>query len=170
MLKNLFASFKKFLKEGWYKFEVVNKPKTFFKYFTHFPLNWGWTLGSVLFIGIFIEGGNRYNSPLLFVCTLFPLIMMIYNLVDEYYAFQYFKFPDYKKPQFDKEIDEKFRGTDYYWDRVHEFEKEHNITPLTERHNGVIGRKVSAKTLQNIAKWSGTAVLAYMAIRVFITG
>ena len=169
-MKKLLGKIKKFFKEGWYKFEVVNAPKTFGEYFIHFPINWGVTLGLLLFIGIIREGAIRYESPLIGTIILFPIIILAYHIVDEYFAFQYFKLPEYMKSKFDRELDKNFAGTDYYWERVHKFEKDHNISPLTDRHNGVIGRKVSAKTLQGYAKWSITAVLAYMAIRIFITG
>lgn len=110
---------------GWQKVEERDRPKTFWKYFIYYPLNWSWTLGSILFIGVFIEGGIKYESPLCLTAFLFPLIMLIYNLVDEYYAFQWY------------------------------------ITRL---------RKVSAFTLQNIAKYACGGVMLYLVIRTFITG
>ena len=86
----LFDKIKHFLKYGWSKDGVHERPKTFWKYFLRYPLNWMWTLGSILFIGIFIEGAIRYESPLLWTATLFPFIMLIYNFVDECYAFQWY--------------------------------------------------------------------------------
>jgi len=165
---NFIKNIKRFLTEGWRKDGVHDRPKTFFKYFIYYPINWGWTLGSLLFIVIFIEGAIRYESPLLWVVISFPLIMLIYNFVDEYYAFQYYRLPDYLKP-LEGESDNNFRANDSYWQRINKFEHDHNLK-LTERHNNVIGRKISARTLQNIAKYLCSAVMLYIIIRVFITG
>lgn len=90
-----------------------------------FTLNYLWTFGSLFFIGIFIKGAIKYESPLIWTATLFPIIMLAYNIADEYYAFQFQK-----------------TGT----------------------------RKVTAKILMNIAKYSCTAVMLYLIIRTFITG
>lgn len=166
-MKKIFDFIRKYWK-GWESFSVHQRPRTFWKYFTYYPLNWTWTLGSILFIYLFIEGGVRYESPLLWTASLIPFIMLVYNFVDEYYAFQYYKMPDYLKP-LEGELNKDFSGNDKYWSRVNNFERDNNI-PVTIRHNGVIGRKVSARTLQNIAKWSCTAVMLYMIIRTFITG
>lgn len=101
------------------------RPKTFWRYFVYYPLNWSWTFGSILFIGLFIEGSVKYESPLCLTASLFPSIMLVYNFVDEYYAFQWY----------------------------------------------VTGsRKVSAQTLQSIAKYSCSAVMLYLVIRTFVTG
>ena len=86
----LIDKIKVFLK-GWEKQGSHPPLNNFWKYFIFFPLNWCWTLGSVLFIGLFIKGAIEYQSPLLWVATLFPLIMLVYNFIDEYYAFQWYK-------------------------------------------------------------------------------
>lgn len=76
--------------KGWEKHGHHERPNTFWKYFVLYPLNWTWTLGSLLFMAIFIEGANKYKSPALWTMTLFPLTMLLYNFVDEYYAFKWY--------------------------------------------------------------------------------
>ena len=167
-MKKLLNKIKRFLKEGWHKFEIVNKPKTFFEYFIHFPLNWMWTLGSSGAILMFLEASKRYEAEIFLWLSAIPSILLIYNFVDEYFAFQYFKMHEYLKP-LSGELDKDFKGTDAYWKRIQEFEIGHNIA-VTKRHNGVIGRKVSGRTLQRIVNYSTGAVMLYIVIRVFITG
>lgn len=110
---------------GWKKDGEHERPKTFLKYFLYYPINWLLMGIGFVFIGLFIEGGIRYESELLWTATLFPLIVLAYHIVDEYYAFKWYS---------------------------------------------TGARKISAKTLQEIAKWSCGAVMLYLIVRVFITG
>jgi len=121
---SLLDKFKKFLR-GWEKQGTHQPLNTYWRRFKYFPLNWMWTLGSLLFIALFIKSAIVYESPLLWTATLWPLLAMIYNFVDEYYEF-------------------KWTMTGH--------------------------RKLSAKTLIGYWRWSSTAVLVYVIIRVFITG
>ena len=89
-MKKLLEYLNKFL-AGWSKESVIERPKTFWKYFLYYPLNWSWTLGSILFIVLFLHGWKKYNAPIFNVLALIPLLMMIYNLFDEYNAFLYRK-------------------------------------------------------------------------------
>ena len=79
----------KFFK-GWKSYSEYEIPKTFFKYIIRYPLNWLCFFGCILFIGLFIQGGVKYESPLIGTSALFPLLILIYNFVDEYYAFQWY--------------------------------------------------------------------------------
>lgn len=88
-MKNISDIIKKFF-GGWQSYSEHERPKTFLKYFVYYPLNWSWTFGSLLFIWIFINGYIKYESQLCLTATLFPLIMLVYNFVDEYYAFQWY--------------------------------------------------------------------------------
>ena len=123
-MKDLLNKIKK-LFMGWEKHGEHARPNTFLKYVLYYPLNLLCLFGCLLFIGLFIIGGIKYQSPLLWTCILFPLIILIYNFVEEYYSFQWYR---------------------------------------TET------RKVTAKTLQNIAKYLFSAVMLYLIIRTFITG
>lgn len=113
-----------FLK-GWKNDGQHERPKTFWKYFSFYPINWLCVIAYGLFIGLFVQGGVRYESPLLWTATLFPIIMLVYHVADEWYAFQWYT---------------------------------------------TGARKISTKTLQGIAKWSCSAVMLYLIVRVFITG
>lgn len=123
-MKELLDKLRIFFK-GWEKHGEHERPNTFLKYFMYYPLNWMCTLCCILFVVLFIKGAIKYESPLLWTATLFPLIIMVYNSVDEYYAFKWYSTQE---------------------------------------------RKISAKTLQNIAKYSCGVIMVYLIIRTFITG
>ena len=80
---------KRFL-SGWETHGSHERPKAFWKYIIYYPLNWMCAFGCILFIGLFIYGGIKYESPLAWTCALFPLIILVYNFVDEYYSFQWY--------------------------------------------------------------------------------
>ena len=61
--------------------------KDFMRYFISYSINWTWTLGSILFIVLFCMGGLKYSSPALWVLSVIPYTMLIYNLVTEYQAY-----------------------------------------------------------------------------------
>lgn len=123
-MKEFIDKIRNFLK-GYEKHGEHQRPKTFWKYIIYYPLNWMCLFGCGLFIVLFIKGGIKYESPLVWTSTLFPLIILLYNFVDEYYTFKWY-----------------ITGT----------------------------RKITAKTLQDIAKYSVGAVMLYLIIRTFITG
>lgn len=74
--------------EGWEKDSKIEKPKTFLKYFIHYPINWIWTLGSILFIGLFLTGEHKYEAPIFYFLALIPFLMLAYNVITEYNAFK----------------------------------------------------------------------------------
>lgn len=80
----------RFFVEGYEKFSVRERPKTFFKYFIYYPLNWSWTLGSLLFIGLLIKGAIKYEAPIFYYLTSIPSLMIAYNIIDEYNAFKFY--------------------------------------------------------------------------------
>lgn len=89
-LKEVLNKIKKFFK-GYSKSTTYTKPKNFLEYFVKFPVNWLWTIGSIaMFIRIIISA-NQYKSPALFYLSSIPLIMLVYDVIDEYFAYQYFK-------------------------------------------------------------------------------
>jgi len=72
-------------------FTISEQPKTFWQYFRRKAFNWAWTLGSLLAIGGFTEGWLNYDRAEIFLwMSLIPIILLIYNTVDEYYAFKWF--------------------------------------------------------------------------------
>ena len=86
---------KSFLK-GWESHSTHQRPKTFWKYFIYYPLNWMWTLGSILFFILMLKGAVKYESPMIYYLSSIPIIMMAYNFTDEYYAFQWYRTGDRK--------------------------------------------------------------------------
>ena len=123
-MKELIDKIRYFLK-GYEKVGEHQRPKTLWKYLIYYPLNWICLISCSFFIVLFIKGGIKYESPLIWTSALFPVIILIYNFADEYYAFQWYR---------------------------------------TGR------RKISAKNLQDSAKFCVTVVLLYLIIRTFITG
>lgn len=120
MIEKINAFLKGYQKDGFRE-----RPTTFWRYFIFYPINWLCVIAYSGFIGLFVQGGVKYESPLLWTATLFPIIVLAYHIIDEYYAFQWY-------------------ATGF--------------------------RKVSAKTLQNIAKWCCSIVMLYLIVRVFVTG
>lgn len=110
---------------GWKKDGERERPKTFLKYFLYYPINWLCLVAYSGFTALFVHGGMKYGSELLWTAALFPLIVLAYHVADEWFAFQWYT---------------------------------------------TGARKISSKTLQEIAKWSVGAVMLYLIVRVFVTG
>jgi len=89
-MKKFIEHLKHFLK-GWKKDSVRELPETFWQYFIYYPINWSWTLGSLLFIGLFLYGEHKYQAPIFYFMALIPFLMLVYNLIDEYNAYLYKK-------------------------------------------------------------------------------
>lgn len=75
---------------GWKKDGEHERPKTFLKYFLYYPINLICVVAYSGFIALFVEGGIRYESELIWTATLFPLIVLAYHVADEWFAFQWY--------------------------------------------------------------------------------
>jgi|CXWL01.1.fsa_nt_gi hypothetical protein len=56
-----------------------------------FTLNHTWMFGSILFIGLFLLGWQKYEAPIFLILSLIPFLLLVYNIIDEYNAFLFEK-------------------------------------------------------------------------------
>lgn len=87
-MKKKLEQLKRFLTEGWSKDYTVEVPKYFWQYYIRYELNWIWTLGSILFIVLFLHSEKQYNAPVFYLFALIPFFMLIFNVITEYNAFK----------------------------------------------------------------------------------
>ncbi len=88
-MKELLAKIKKFFK-GSESFSVIERPKTFWKYYIRYTLNWGWIIGSLFFVVMFSYSAWNKQAPVYLFLLCIPVLMIIYNILDEYNAFQWY--------------------------------------------------------------------------------
>lgn len=88
-MQTLIDYIKHFL-QGFRKDGEHERPKTFWRYFIYYPINFTWTLGSILFIGIALYLKQKYEAPIFYFISLIPFLLLVYNLLDEYEAFQWY--------------------------------------------------------------------------------
>jgi hypothetical protein len=88
-VNQLATKLKAFL-NGWESFTVHQRPKTFFKYLTYYPINWSVLFGFSFFIWMMIRSAGKYEAPIFYFMAFIPFSVMVYHFIDEYYAFQWY--------------------------------------------------------------------------------
>ncbi len=89
MKGQLLAKLKAFL-NGYESFSVHQRPKTFLKYLSYYPLNWLVLFGFSFFIFMMLMSAKKYEAPIFYFMAFIPLSVMVYHFVDEYYAFKWY--------------------------------------------------------------------------------
>lgn len=66
--------------------------KNFLAYYFSYTINWMWTLGSILFTILSLNGQIKYEAPIFYFFALASILMLIYNIISEYKSYR----KDYK--------------------------------------------------------------------------
>ncbi len=63
--------------------------KNFLQYYAYFISNWIWTIGSVVFICLFINSGlqSKGSGLIFYLLSLIPYLLLVFNVITEYMTY-----------------------------------------------------------------------------------